>query len=566
MTRVHRLVGVRSVKQAGAAISEYLPILGLVISIVAAGINEYGEVARHQGSNVAMELAGNDVPRGPATPGAGFYHEQGGWGGAGNGGDGSGGDGGGGNGGSSGGSGGGGAGSGGGSGGSGGGSGGSGGGSGGGGSGGSGDGGDGGSGGAGDVIDDIVEFASELVRGLWDGILTQFWDLIDFLLNPIETATQLRDLAVAMYTDFDATMGAIIDELGEQFEAVASGDPYAIGQLIGENISPNALLNIVNRVRRLSGFTRASRRLDTGCSSFLEGTLVWTENGMRPIESLVVGDRVYSRDDETFEDGINAVTQLVRRDVAGYYELSTGYDLIKTTAEHPFWLQGQGWEMAANLKPGNAVAAAEGDILVRSLRYVQGPVSVYNFEVENHHTYFVSTNKLWVHNPNDVCDIDNRVGRTDQDLDPVQDLLVDGRVPGNRNGEFSDWFDNLTPEELDTLWEVDEVRDQIGARIRHPGGLHEWCMVCRAPDFKRWGVSMAEIKRFRTRTEELTWTNPITGRPGGHGGHGSGTFHNELNDIIENSSNLTEFNDGIRSLVDRWQIPADAVPDLILEP
>lgn len=43
------------------------------------------------------------------------------------------------------------------------------------------------------------------------------------------------------------------------------------------------------------------------------------------------------------------------------------------------------------------------------------------------------------------------------------------------------------------------------------------------------------------------------------------TFHNELRDIIDNRSSLGEFNRGNTELVDRWQIPSDVVPSLLLE-
>jgi filamentous hemagglutinin len=74
---------------------------------------------------------------------------------------------------------------------------------------------------------------------------------------------------------------------------------------------------------------------------------------------------------------------------------------------------------------------------------------------------------------------------------------------------------------------------------------------------------MDEIKRFRTRTTELTWIHPETGVPGGHGGDGSGLFHNELKAIIDNSSTLEEFNNAIIQLRDRWQIDPNLLPTLI---
>ncbi|WP_232463093.1 hemagglutinin repeat-containing protein [Stenotrophomonas sp. WZN-1] len=144
----------------------------------------------------------------------------------------------------------------------------------------------------------------------------------------------------------------------------------------------------------------------------------------------------------------------------------------------------------------------------------------------------------------------------------LEQLLPNGKVPSVRNGEFNRWFDQLSSAELEVLWENKGVRDAIESRIRQPGGLHEWCMVCRAPDFKKWGVSMEEIKRFRTKTEELKWTNPADGKLGGHGGNGSGAFHNELGRIIDESRSLEEFNSSIIILRDRWKIDPSLLPPL----
>ncbi|WP_311567297.1 DUF6862 domain-containing protein [Photobacterium arenosum] len=143
----------------------------------------------------------------------------------------------------------------------------------------------------------------------------------------------------------------------------------------------------------------------------------------------------------------------------------------------------------------------------------------------------------------------------------VGDILPTGKVPSNRGGAFNDWFNNLSSQELRTLWDDTQVRQTIQDRIRAPGGLHEWCMVCRAPDFKDWGVTMDEIKRFRTQTKDLNWTHPDTGLPGGHGGNGSGQFHNELRDIIDNSNSLDEFNSGVQKLKNRWSIEPSILPD-----
>lgn len=151
----------------------------------------------------------------------------------------------------------------------------------------------------------------------------------------------------------------------------------------------------------------------------------------------------------------------------------------------------------------------------------------------------------------------------DSPIRSLDKLLPDGKVPGVRGGEFSKWFDELSPGELDVLWANKDIRAAIERRIREPRGMHGWCMVCRAPDFKEWGVSMDEIQRFRTKTSELKWISPIDGEPGGHGnGSASSLFHNELKSIIDNSSSLDEFNNGVMALRDRWKIDPKSLPPL----
>ncbi|WP_229689303.1 RHS repeat-associated core domain-containing protein [Xanthomonas oryzae] len=71
--------------------------------------------------------------------------------------------------------------------------------------------------------------------------------------------------------------------------------------------------------------------------------------------------------------------------------------------------------------------------------------------------------------------------------DPLGLRPTTGDVPGVANGEFAQWFNNLTPDEFDAIWA--QNASTIKNRLRHPGGMHEWLLVSRANVFKRWGVS-----------------------------------------------------------------------------
>lgn len=110
-------------------------------------------------------------------------------------------------------------------------------------------------------------------------------------------------------------------------------------------------------------------------------------------------------------------------------------------------------------------------------------------------------------------------------------------VPSVKNGEFNKFFDSLSVDELDTLWSKPEIRDVIEARLRSPGGLHEWLLVSRTPKFKYWNISAEKIKSLRSVTSEVKFINPS----GIHGGRGSTIAHNELIKIIDTSNDFETF-------------------------
>ncbi|WP_246215577.1 hypothetical protein [Listeria valentina] len=115
--------------------------------------------------------------------------------------------------------------------------------------------------------------------------------------------------------------------------------------------------------------------------------------------------------------------------------------------------------------------------------------------------------------------------------------LDDVKIPSVRNGEFNNWFNDLTPGQFDQLWDNPKLREKIEDRIRRPGGYHEWHLVSRTPTFKRWGISMDDIKEMRTLTKDVKFVNPV----GKHGGRGSTKAHNEILKIIDSSKDYESF-------------------------
>jgi len=144
------------------------------------------------------------------------------------------------------------------------------------------------------------------------------------------------------------------------------------------------------------------------------------------IEKLKKGDTVIAMNPETGEVAAKKVLQTFER-VADHLQIVTleysdgTSQVIETTDEHPFWLRFEKkWTRAADLKHGDTVTGPNDEIqtVTDNFReeYPEG-ITVYNFEVEDWHTYFVFANgsrapPVLVHNANYTKDqIAKRMGR-----------------------------------------------------------------------------------------------------------------------------------------------------------
>ncbi len=130
-----------------------------------------------------------------------------------------------------------------------------------------------------------------------------------------------------------------------------------------------------------------------GC--FLAGTEILLEDGsVKPIEKIVAGDRILTKSSELSKELIGAtVTQTFIHRVDGYMIVN---DKIKVTPVHRMFVNG-GWQMIGEAKVGDMLLDRDGKpVRINSITWVHEPVTVYNFEVEDLHTYFADG--LYVHN------------------------------------------------------------------------------------------------------------------------------------------------------------------------
>jgi RHS repeat-associated protein len=138
-----------------------------------------------------------------------------------------------------------------------------------------------------------------------------------------------------------------------------------------------------------------------GC--FAAGTLVETEDGPMPIESLARGDRVRALDPQTGASSFEPVIRTSARRVSAALELEVEHDgrveVLTTTPEHPFFVRNRGFVPAGSLRPGDEVFTSRGGwARVSNGIWVEGDRVVYNLEVQSAHTYFVGAVGAWVHN------------------------------------------------------------------------------------------------------------------------------------------------------------------------
>ena len=141
----------------------------------------------------------------------------------------------------------------------------------------------------------------------------------------------------------------------------------------------------------------------TAC--FKAGTPVLTADGLVPIEDIKIGDMVWSYDHQTGETSLNAVLATSVRETNQTVLLEVGGDTIVTTPEHPFYVVHddayEGYVAARYLEVGDCILTADGgyqSITAITHEVLDEPIAVYNFTVEDDHSYYVGVSGVLVHN------------------------------------------------------------------------------------------------------------------------------------------------------------------------
>ena len=141
-----------------------------------------------------------------------------------------------------------------------------------------------------------------------------------------------------------------------------------------------------------------------GCtdnSCFIAGTLVKTTDGDIPIEEIEEGDLVWAWDEETGEVSLKRVVETYVNESYELIHVFVDGEEIITTPTHPFYCPIKGWTDAAQLRAGDILVLVNGEyVVVEKVQHelLESPVKVYNFHVEDYHTYYIACKGILVHN------------------------------------------------------------------------------------------------------------------------------------------------------------------------
>ena len=158
----------------------------------------------------------------------------------------------------------------------------------------------------------------------------------------------------------------------------------------------------------LAAFTGGMRQTMT---CFVAGTMILTASGLIAIENIKAGDKVISTNPETFETAEKSVLETYVRQTDKLIHLVISGEEIITTETHPFYVSDRGFVEAGKLQIGDHLSDVCGKVLLVEefwIEYPDEPATVYNFQVEDFHTYYVGENCIFVHNADCSIEFTNK--------------------------------------------------------------------------------------------------------------------------------------------------------------
>ena len=267
---------------------------------------------------------------------------------------------------------------------------------------------------------DFFSVAKSFVNGAKDGLVKDakgIWNAGKALLNdPKQVATDVFNNIKSEVEDIISDpKGYALDKVegvkqfAEDFMATSPEErAYMAGEAVEKIgvtvVAAKGASKVVSKLKaagKVSSAASSAKAKPPMGACFIAGTLISTETGLLPIERINEGDCVYAYDEENNSVNLNRVVRTFVREETTIVAIKLSDSEIVTTTEHPFWVKGKGWVAASKLQKNDNLWTIENEfipVLSVEIKTLDNPVLVYNFEVEYAHSYFVSEEKILVHN------------------------------------------------------------------------------------------------------------------------------------------------------------------------
>ena len=190
-------------------------------------------------------------------------------------------------------------------------------------------------------------------------------------------------------------IGTVINRNLEYYVYSGEKREFNAGQFVAD------LFTVGLEAVAFGGAAKGLRNAETASWCFVAGTLVATEDGQKPIEEIQAGDKVLSENPETGEVAYKTVEETYENETTELVHVFVNGEEIITTPSHPFYVPKLGWTLAIKLRAGDILVLSNGEyVVVEAIQHelLESPIKVYNFEVEDFHTYFVGESSVLVHN------------------------------------------------------------------------------------------------------------------------------------------------------------------------
>ena len=220
---------------------------------------------------------------------------------------------------------------------------------------------------------------------------------------------------------------------------------------------------------------------------FVAGTAILTAVGTQAIETIEEGDYVWAWDEETGDVALKEVVETYVNETDELIHVFVNGEEIVTTPAHPFYSPVKGWTEAIHLRAGDILVLVNGEyVIVEKVQHeiLESPVTVYNFQVADYHTYFVANTGVLVHNR---CE--------------------NHHILSNKNKTYTPQFTQITDQfdlKLNDAWNIIPLQDHHG---RHTNAYHEYVLEVITEIASRVFDQASFLKEFQILVDALN-NNP----------------------------------------------------------